>query len=188
LASSAGLAGAAAAALAVALAACTATNGGDGDGASGPSSSPTNLPNVTAPAPGITAPADVAADAHLLDGPPTADEKRRDQYGVRYYDVMSDPADFPPPTGFWADDSAGTAVWLEQRRLEAQCMAEQGFDYTYQLPWEPRWHEKASIYAPGSPAWIALYGDADNAGADYSWERGGCSGYAAHATGMDGAH
>jgi hypothetical protein len=100
--------------------------------------------------------------------------------------LASIPSDWPQ------SEIENARIWLEQARIITDCMADEGFEYTY----EPFWLAtpgRAEAWPQNDPdvdqdaASLALWGDTDVA-ADYRWEDAGCHGYAVHVTGMDNAH
>ncbi|MDO9398241.1 MAG: hypothetical protein Q7T71_16975 [Herbiconiux sp.] len=104
-----------------------------------------------------------------------------------------DPYEAPPGTS--PEDAEAARGWVEQQRLIAACMADQGYDY----PVSPPLWLRGELGTSGADwvnalpdderdaAWLALFGDA-GVGADYRWEDAGCDGYAVEATGMGDAH
>lgn len=110
------------------------------------------------------------------------------------YDASTDIATIPRPPADWAADQLANAeVWLEQQGIIADCMLDQGFDFSF----TPFWLFPPG-YTPGlqnidgdlgSAKGVALYGPLDQgSGADYDWRNAGCVGYAVHVTGMDDAN
>jgi len=84
------------------------------------------------------------------------------------------------------DDVENMKVWLQQQAVVADCMAEQGYRYTFSLYWE---RPIAAEPSNGDPGYVhALYGSDGNVGDAYRWQDAGCVGYAVHVTGQDDAH
>jgi hypothetical protein len=103
------------------------------------------------------------------------------------YDTSTDPASITYPTDWPQSELDNAHIWVEQQFIIADCMADQGFDYTWTL-----WWERDPMKLPASPARsadevFALYGDT-GAGPNYRWNEAGCVGYAVHVTGQDNNH
>ena len=118
------------------------------------------------------------------------------EYGMMpYFDVTDDISTIPIPASFSPDEAANGKVWLQQAALDAKCMADKGFTFTYTPYWlrPPRPPGAPIVILPlpkdksiGTPFWDALWGSADQPlGDDYDWRQAGCHGYSVHVTGMD---
>lgn len=104
------------------------------------------------------------------------------------FGASTDPADVPMPDGVSGDELANARIWVEQQVITANCMQDQGFEYTFTPSWLRASHENLTSPVPlFTPAWTALVGNTGG-GEDYNWEDAGCQGYAVHITGMDDAN
>lgn len=136
------------------------------------------------PQPGAATPAATPTG----EAAPPATE-RVDAYGDRVYDHTTDPALIEYPASLTGDELANAKLWVTQRIITAQCMAEKGFDYTFKFHQEtsPKDPQKAP-YPVGSAGFEALYGTNPTDTGTYDWENAGCDGYAVHVTGQDGSN
>lgn len=147
------------------------------DSASAADSDDRVAPDVTA----LSEPAAAPAAPAAVDEPPR-------------YDASTDIATIPRPPADWpASEVASHDAWLQQQEIIADCMLEQGFDYTYTpfylVPPGYDWGTENSDDDIRSPKGIALGGSPDQGlGEDYDWRNAGCHGYAVHVTGMDNAN
>lgn len=134
-------------------------------------------PSVAVPTPTSTAPAPRpqsadAAPAAIVYG---ADD---DLDTVEYPDTLQ------------GDELADAREWMQTQAITAQCMKENGYNYTFTPYWA--WSGKPSWIAAlpedqQAAARIALDGPGQTPG-DYRWEDAGCWGYAVHVMGNDDAH
>ena len=130
----------------------------------------------------VPAPASAAPDA------PTPEPEPEPEPGYPVYDADTDVKTLDL-SGLPEGDSIDNArIWVQQQGIIADCMAEQGYHYTFTLSWERDGSLPAPYVEPGTTEWYALYGSPDNVGDAYRWQDAGCVGYAVHVTGMDDAH
>jgi hypothetical protein len=151
-----------------------ATHTAEGDAVTAPVTTPSPLP-TTATAP-VTTPLDAGEPEAPVEDP--------------VYDASTDIATIPrPATESYEGELANAEIWLTQQGIIADCMLEQGFDFTFTPFWlrtsttpfglEPQMSEAESL---------ALWGLNRGSGDDYDWRDAGCHGYAVHVTGMDDAN
>ncbi|QHC66970.1 hypothetical protein GSU68_10635 [Rathayibacter sp. VKM Ac-2759] len=173
-----------------ALAGCQGRSDAGRAAALAPSTTPAPVQTSAEPIPETPAPVEptLAPTPALLETLP-----REDVTGQPIHDLHSDTAAFVYPDSLDESERANATIWIEQQRIVAQCMLDEGFDYTYTLWWErpsgPRPAEdplSSALYPAGSPGSTALYGE--ETGLPYDWTTAGCHGYAVHATGQDDAN
>jgi hypothetical protein len=155
---------------------------------------PTAAPVAADDAAGATeAAADDAAAVPDAAGTPEAAAVDEPATDPRLLGADTDPAAVQFPDSLVGDELANARSWIQTQVITAQCMREQGFEYTF-MPWWAR--EKGDPMVSWSQALpadrrqageLALYGDT-GAGADYSWDDAGCWGYAVHVMGNDNNH
>ena len=79
------------------------------------------------------------------------------------YNADTDISTIPLPTNQSDSEVENAKVWLTQQGIIADCMRDQGFDYTF-TPWylypKDYFPEGPSV-TPGTPAWVALDGAPD---------------------------
>ncbi|MWV60434.1 hypothetical protein [Rathayibacter sp. VKM Ac-2754] len=174
------------------LAGCQGRSGAD-DGPAAALAPASAVPTQTAVEPTPEAP--VAEPSLEPLATPTLRETLPRDYGTGQpvYDLSSDTDAFVYPAAFDESERANADIWIEQQRIIAQCMLDQGFDYTYMLWWErpsgPRSGDdpsEGSLYPAGSPGSVAEWGEQTDG--PYDWTTAGCHGYAVHVTGQDDAH
>lgn len=94
------------------------------------------------------------------------------------------------PTSMTGDELAHAREWFQTNAITAQCIKEQGYDYTFSPYWasnsDPSWIAKLPEDQQAA-AGVALYGPGQTPG-NYRWEDAGCWGYAVHVMGNDDAH
>ncbi len=150
------------------------------------------------------APEDVATDPvevitpHVVADPPlpAGPAAPAEDPVIPVYDASTDIATIPRPPAEWPESELANAeVWLEQKGIIGDCMAEQGYEYLFTPWWLVPPGERLPTYPENSggdfrsPAGIALNGEPDRGlGDDYDWRTAGCIGYAVHVTGMDNAN
>ncbi len=107
---------------------------------------------------------------------------------VPIYGWDTDPASITYPADMPSTERADAQIWVEQQFIIAKCMYDQGFEYTWTLPWErPAWMLTSPVTPLTEEGGLALNGNT-GAGPNYRWQDAGCHGYAVHVTGQDGAH
>ncbi|MGR2752401.1 hypothetical protein [Agromyces arachidis] len=147
---------------------------GEGDGAAASETV------ATLAAPVSASPVPSASAEPVAEAEPAADESVDP-----VYDASTDLSTIPRPPADWSEEQRRNAeIWLEQAGIIADCMLEQGFDYTF----TPYWMLTPGPIDTAAPAfdaeWYALWGRNEGSGDDYDWRDAGCHGYAVHVTGM----
>ena len=96
------------------------------------------------------------------------------------------------PDSLQGDELANAREWMQTNAITAQCMREQGYDYTFTPYWaftlnpEPSWIAKLPE-GQQAAARVAVDGSGQTPG-EYRWEDAGCWGYAVHVMGNDNEH
>ena len=106
------------------------------------------------------------------------------------YDASTDIATIPrPATESYEGELANAEIWLTQQGIIADCMLEQGFEFTF-TPYWLRTTNTPFVLEPqlSDAGRLALWGLNRGSGDDYDWRDAGCHGYAVHVTGMDDAN
>ena len=136
--------------------------------------------------PGITSTATAIDTATLAPAPVAPAPAGSADASMPVFDVNSDISTIVIPGSFDAKQAENAKIRLFEQALEAKCMAEKGFHYTYTPDWMQPLTRGADLPSWDSPFGEALWGMPDRpVGDDYDWQQAGCNGYAVHAADQD---